>query len=144
MKTEYKIFGIVTAFLFLATGVYAWWTWEDSGGANGGQIEWIGVVALTLSGLLCLMCGGYFWFVSRRIDPRPEDRDDAEIVDGAGEVGFFSPGSYWPFGLAVASLVIGLGLVYQAWWLVAAGVVALLLGTGGLLFEYYTGARRVH
>ncbi len=52
------------------------------------------MVALALSGLLCLMCGGYFWFVSRRIDLRPEDRDDAEIADGAGEIGFFSPGSY--------------------------------------------------
>ena len=49
------------------------------------------------------MCGGYFWFVSRRIDLRPEDRDEAEIADGAGEIGFFSPGSYWPFGLALAA-----------------------------------------
>ena len=144
MKTEYKIFGVVTVFLILATGVYAWWTWEDSGGSAGGQVEWIGVVALALSSLLCLMCGGYFWFVSRRIDPRPEDRDDAEIVDGAGEVGFFSPGSYWPFGLGLASMVVGLGLAYDAWWVVAVGIGAILLGTGGLLFEYYTGARRVH
>ena len=144
MKTEYKIFGVVTLFLILATGVYAWWTWEDSGGSTGGQVEWVGVVALALSSLLCLMCGGYFWFVSRRIDPRPEDRDDAEIVDGAGEVGFFSPGSYWPFGIGLASMVAGLGLAYNAWWLVATGIAAILLGAGGLLFEYYTGARRVH
>jgi Cytochrome c oxidase subunit IV len=144
MKTEYKIFGVVTAFLVLACGVYAWWTWQDSGGADGGRVEWIGVVALALSGLLCAMCAGYFWFVSRRIDPRPEDRDDAEIVDGAGEVGFFSPGSYWPFGIAIASLVTGLGLAYDQWWLVAAGLLAVLSGSGALLFEYYTGARRVH
>jgi hypothetical protein len=140
MKTEYKIFGIVTLFLFVACGVYAWWTYVDS----DGRAEWIGVVALALSGLLCAMCGGYFWFVSRRIDPRPEDRDDAEITDGAGEIGFFSPGSYWPFGLALASLIAGIGLVYLAWWLVALGIGAVVLATGGLLFEYYTGARRVH
>ena len=54
------------------------------------------------------MCGGFFWFVSRRIDPRPEDRQDAEIADGAGEIGFFSPGSYWPFGLALSAAVTGL------------------------------------
>ena len=24
--------------------------------------------------LLCAMCGGFFWFVARRIEPRPEDR----------------------------------------------------------------------
>jgi hypothetical protein len=104
----------------------------------------VGVVALFLSGLLCTMCGGYFWFVARRIDPRPEDRERAEIAEGAGEVGFFSPGSYFPFGLALATLVAGLGLVFQQWWLVAGGLIALLIGTGGLLFEYYTGARKAH
>jgi hypothetical protein len=137
MKSEYKVFAVVTAFLFLAAAVYAWWTWTDSG-----RVEWIGTVALILSGLLCSMCGGYFWFVSRRIEPRPEDRPDADIADAAGEIGFFSPGSYWPFGLAVCATVTGLGLVFFTPWLIAVGLAALLLGTGGLLFEYYTGARR--
>lgn len=140
MRTEYKIFGIVAAFLFLAMGVYWWWTAREYEGAA----EYIGVVALGLSGLLCLMCAGYFWFVARRIDLRPEDRPDAEISDAAGEVGFFSPGSYWPFGLALATVTTGVGLVYLYWWLIAAGAVAILLATGGLLFEYYTGARKAH
>jgi hypothetical protein len=139
MRTEARIFGIVTAFLFAAAGVYSWWTWYE---ADPHHTEWVGVIALVLSGLLCLMCGGYFWFVSRRIDPRPEDRDDAEIVDGAGEIGFFSPGSYWPFGLALAALAAGVGLVYLQWWLIGAGLLAVLVGAAGLLFEYYTGARR--
>jgi len=138
MKTEYKIFGAVTAFLFLACGVYWWWTWQDS----GGHVEWVGVIALALSGLLTLMCGGYFWFVARRIDLRPEDRDDAEIVEGAGEIGFFSPGSCWPVGLAGAALMAGVGLVYLQWWLIALGLLAVLAAAAGLLFEYYTGARR--
>ncbi|HEX6498445.1 MAG TPA: cytochrome c oxidase subunit 4 [Micromonosporaceae bacterium] len=137
MKAEWRIFGIVATFLFAATIVYAFWSQNYQGG-----VEWIGTVALLLSGLLCLMCGGYFWFVSRRIDPRPEDRADAEIAEGAGEVGFFSPGSYWPFGIALAALVAGIGLVFLEVWLVIAGLVAVLLATGGLLFEYYTGSRR--
>jgi hypothetical protein len=141
MKSEYRIFILVTAFLFLVCGIYAWWTAYDS---PTHTVEWIGVVALALSGTLTLMCGGYFWFISRRIDPRPEDREDAEIVDGAGEIGFFSPGSYFPFGLAVAVLITGLGLVYWAWWLIGLGVVAVLVATSGLLFEYYTGARKAH
>lgn len=138
MRTEWRIFGLVAAFLFLACGVY--WVWTS---AELGQGDWIGTVALALSGLLCLMCGGYFWFVSRRIDPRPEDRDDAEISDGAGEIGFFSPGSYYPFGLGLATLVAGVGLVFLAWWLIALGIIAVLIATAGLLFEYYTGARKV-
>jgi hypothetical protein len=140
MRSEYKVFGIVAAFLFLVMGVYWWWTdYELETGP-----DYIGVVALGLGGLLCGMCALYFWIVSRRIDLRPEDRDDAEISDGAGEIGFFSPGSYWPVGLALATVVTGIGLVFLYWWLVAAGLVAVLLGTGGLLFEYYTGARKAH
>ena len=51
-----------------------------------------GVAALILSGGLLGISGSFFWFVSRRIDPRPEDRADAEIAEAAGELGFFSPG----------------------------------------------------
>ena len=98
MKTEYKIFAGVAAFLFSMAILYGLWTNGESG-----RMEWIGVVALVLSGLLCSMCGGFFWFVSRRIDLRPEDREDAEIIEGAGEIGFFSPGSYWPVGLAASA-----------------------------------------
>jgi hypothetical protein len=137
MKTEWRIFGIVAAFLFAAAALYAWWS-----DYSLGRTDAIGTVALILSGLLCLMCGGYFWFVSRRIDPRPEDRDDAEIAEGAGEIGFFSPGSYWPIGVAAATVMTGLGIVFWMWWLIAAGLIVVLLMTGGLLFEYYTGSRR--
>ena len=47
--------------------------------------------------------------MSRRIEPRPEDRPEAEIADGAGEMGFFSPGSYWPIGIALSAAIAGLG-----------------------------------
>ena len=139
MKTEWRIFLIIAAFLLFATALYGGWTFADS----GGRVEWIGTVALLLSFLLCSMCGGFFWFVSRRIDLRPEDRDDAEIADGAGEIGFFSPGSYYPFGLALAAVIAGIGLVYLYWWLIAFGIAAVLVAAAGLLFEYYTGTRKV-
>lgn len=137
MRTEWKIFAAVAAFLIGVDVVYAAWTKGQSG-----QAEWIGIVALLLSALLCLMCAGFFWFISRRIDPRPEDRPDAEISDGAGEVGFFSPGSYWPFGLALAATVVGLGLVFWQLWLLGVGLVSVIFATSGLLFEYYSGTRR--
>ncbi len=140
MRTEYKIFGILTVFLFVAGGVYWWWSAEEF----GGKPDYVGVIALGLCGVLTLMCGGYFWFVARRIDLRPEDRDDADIADGAGEIGFFSPGSYYPFGIALASLVAGIGLVFLMWWLIAVGIIGILIASAGLLFEYYTGARRAH
>jgi len=141
MKSEWRIFGIVAAFLFAACAVYAWWSRSYS---NPHHVEWVGVVALILAGLLCLMCGGYFWFVSRRIDLRPEDRADADIADGAGEVGFFSPGSYWPFGVALCALIAGIGSVYWSIWIIVLGLVFTVVGASALLFEYYSGSRRAH
>ena len=35
------------------------------------------------------------------MDPRPEDRKDGEIADGAGELGFFPPYSWWPLWCAL-------------------------------------------
>ena len=136
MRTEYKIFGGVAAFLFAAALLYALWT---RGQTN--RVEMVGTVALIVSGLLCSMCGGFFWFVARRIDLRPEDRPEAEISEGAGEVGFFSPGSYWPFGVALAAAIAGLGLVFVQWWMVGAGLIGVIFSACGLLFEYYSGTR---
>jgi len=136
LKTEYKIFAGVAAFLFGAAAVYGSYTYGEVG-----NLEWIGFVALILSGLLCSMCGGFFWFVARRIDLRPEDREDGEIAEGAGEIGFFSPGSYWPFGIALAASTAGLGLVFWQVWLVALGLIMVIFGACGLLFEYYSGSR---
>jgi hypothetical protein len=136
MKTEWRLFAIIAVFLLFATFLYAGWT------AGEMHLDWVGTTALGLSFLLCAMCGGFFWFVSRRIEPRPEDRPDAEMSDGAGEIGFFSPGSYWPFGIALAATVAGLGLVFWQVWLLAIGLAAVIFGACGLLFEYYTGTRR--
>jgi len=136
MRTEYKIFGGVAAFLFAAALLYSMWTRGVTG-----HVEMVGTVALILSGLLCSMCGGFFWFVARRIDLRPEDRADADMAEGAGEVGFFSPGSYWPFGLALFAALGGIGLVFVQWWVLGVGLLRGVLSPCGLLFEYYSGTR---
>jgi hypothetical protein len=136
MRTEYKIFSGVAGFLFAAALLYALWTKGQIG-----HVEMVGTVALIVSGLLCSMCGGFFWFVARRIDLRPEDRSDADISEGAGEVGFFSPGSYWPFGVAIAAAFAGLGLAFVQWWILAAGLIGVVFAACGLLFEYYSGTR---
>ena len=141
MKSEWRLFGLITLFCFVVAPLYAWWTWYDS---NPHVVEWVGTVGLILVGLLTAMCAGFFLVVSRRIDARPEDRPDAEIDEGAGDLGFFSPGSYYPFGIALATIVAGIGLVYLYWWMIALGLVGVLFGAAGLLFEYYTGARKAH
>lgn len=133
MRVEARVFGFLFGFFVVLTVAYGFWTWLDSD-----HIEMIGTTALGLSGGLALIVGSYFSFVSRRIDPRPEDRLDADIAEGAGELGFFSPGSYWPITIAGAAMITGFGLAFFEWWLVVVGIVAVLFSVGGLLFEYYT------
>ena len=128
MKVEALIFNVITLFCFVAATVYGFWAREP-----------IGTTALALSGGLTGLVGGFFWFVSRRIDPRPEDRKDAEIAEGAGELGFFPPASYWPFGLAVSAAIMGLGVAFWYYWLMLIGAAALVVTIGGLLFEFYVG-----
>jgi len=137
MRIEARIFLAVALFAWLVAAAYGFWT-----RVSGGHIEWAGFAALLLSGGLLGIPGSFFWFVSRRIDPRPEDRGDAEIAEAAGELGFFSPGSYWPFGIALSAMVTGVGFAFVQVWLVIVGVIAILFTAGGLLFEYYIGGRR--
>lgn len=128
MKVEAAIFSLIAVLLAAAAVVYALWSYEP-----------IGTTALVLSAALCGLIGGFFWFVSRRIDARPEDRKDAEIADGSGELGFFSPFSYWPFGVALGAALMGLALAFFYYWMIALAAVVLLITIGGLLFEYYVG-----
>jgi hypothetical protein len=128
VKVEALIFSIIAVFCVIAAVVYGVWAQEP-----------IGATALVLSGALTGLIGGFFWFVSRRIDARPEDRKDAEIAEGAGELGFFSPGSYWPLGVAAAAATMGLALAFFYAWLIIIAGVGLIITVGGLLFEYYVG-----
>jgi hypothetical protein len=126
VKVESRIFEITTAFFFIAAIVYTIVTKEA-----------VGIACLFLTGGLSLIIGTYFRFVSRRLETRPEDNPDAEVSDGAGEVGFFSPGSYWPIGLAAAAALVGVALAFWFIWLLVIAGVLLLIMVGGLVFEYH-------
>ena len=126
MKVESRIFDIVTVFFFIAAIVY-----------TVVAREVVGVVALFLTGGLSLIICTYFRFVSRRLEDRPEDNPEAEISDGAGDVGFFSPGSYWPIAVAGSAALVGIGLAFFYVWLLVIAGVLLLFTVGGLVFEYH-------
>ena len=97
-----------------------------------------GTTALAFTAGLALLVGFYTLFTARRIGLRPEDRKDAEIAESAGEIGFFSPTSWWPLGVASGAALVTLGLVF-GWWLVGLGAIALILAVIGMVFEYYRG-----
>jgi hypothetical protein len=128
VKVEALIFNLIGFFCIVAAVVYGVWSREP-----------IGTTALALSAGLTLLVGGFFWFVSRRIDARPEDRKDADIAEGAGELGFFPPASYWPIALAGSAALMGLGVAFWYYWLILIATAAILITVGGLLFEYYVG-----
>src|SRR6478672_5525612 len=107
MKAEAWIFGICAAFILLVTPVY-WLMSEDP----------TGTAALTMTCLLAALVFFYLYFHAARMEPRPEDRKDAEIADGAGELGFFPP---------------------HAWWLFIIGGIVGACALCGLIFEYYVG-----
>ncbi len=89
--------------------------------------------------LLALMITLYLGFHARKMDARPEDRTDGEIADGAGELGFFPPYSWWPLWCALTLAFAVFGIAMAAWWLfiIAAGLGVVALS--GLVFEYYRG-----
>jgi hypothetical protein len=97
-----------------------------------------GTTALALAVGLAFLTGFYLLFTGRRLPPRPEDRPDAEIAEGTGELGFFSPHSWWPLFVSLAAATAALGVAI-GWWLFLIGLLGLFLTVIGFVFEYYRG-----
>ncbi|MBF6148118.1 cytochrome C oxidase subunit IV [Nocardia sp. 852002-20019_SCH5090214] len=137
MKVEARIFELLTVFFIIVAVVYGFFTGQSRTG-----VEWAGTTAIVLTAGLTLIVGTYFRFVARRLDLRPEDYEEAEIVDGAGDLGFFSPGSFWPILLAGSASVTALGFAFFQYWLIGLGVLCILASVAGLVFEYHVGPEK--
>jgi hypothetical protein len=127
VKIEAWVFGINAVFFALVTPSY-WLFSEDPTGTS----------ALVMTTLLALLVTFYLGFHANKMDPRPEDLNDAEVMDGAGELGFFPPYSWWPLWCASAIAVCALGVVF-GWWLFIIGVGAGSIALTGWVFEFYRG-----
>jgi Cytochrome c oxidase subunit IV len=127
MKIEGYLF--VFSALFFAIMDVIYWLWSH---------DPTGTTALALTVGLAGLVGFYLLFTGRRVDPRPEDDKQGEIADGAGELGFFSPHSWWPLFAALAAATAALGAVI-GWWMLMIGMLAVILAAIGFVFEYYRG-----
>ena len=127
MKVEGWLFAAGFFFFSIASVVYGLLSEEP-----------VGTVALAFTAGLAFLVGYYVLFTARRIDPRPEDSKTAEISDGAGELGFYSPHSWWPLAVAFFAATCFLGIVI-GWWLFIIGVIGAALAVIGFVFEYYRG-----
>lgn len=137
MNATVRIFDGLTLFLAVLGVAYGYST-----GVSRTGVEWVGTTAFILSAGLCLLIGGYLRFVSRRISTLPEDYEEAEVSDGAGELGFFSPGSIWPFCMAFSIFILGFGVAFWNWWVLLGAVVAVIITACGLVFEYHWGQEK--
>lgn len=138
MHIEARLFEVIAGFFIVVAVLYGVLTAIF---ATGG-VEWAGTTALVLTGGLALITATFFRFVARRLDTRPEDYEGAEISDGAGELGFFSPHSWWPILVALSASVIAVGIALWLPWLIVAGVMFVLTSVAGLVFEYYIGPEK--
>ncbi len=127
MKFEGTLF-IGCAIFFGAADIVYWYFSKDP----------TGTTALALSVGLAFLTGFYLLFTGRRLPERPEDNPDGEIQEGTGELGFFSPHSWWPLYVGLAAALAAFG-VAVGWWLFLIGLLAIFLTTIGFVFEYYRG-----
>ena len=127
MRFEGSMF-IGCAVFFGASDIVYWYFSKDP----------TGTTALALAVGLAFLTGFYLLFTGRRLPPRPEDRPDAEIAEGTGELGFFSPHSWWPLFVSLSAATAALGVAI-GWWLFLIGLLGLFLTVIGFVFEYYRG-----
>ncbi|GAB3990460.1 cytochrome c oxidase subunit 4 [Nocardioides marmoraquaticus] len=128
MKAETWMFASCSIFFVLVTPLYY---------LSSGDIT--GTTALVMTFLLTTLVAFYLGFHASKMQPRPEDRKDAEIAEGAGELGFFPPYSWWPLwcGLCLGLMTLAVGM--HQWWLFIIGAALGVLALSGLVFEYYRG-----
>ncbi len=127
MKAEGWTFVIIGGFLGLVGPIYFFLSHEV-----------IGLVALLLTGVMGLMIATYLFITGRKMDARPEDRKNAEIIEGAGDLGFFPPKSIWPLWVALTLSIMVLGPVF-GWWLTIIGAALGVWSLTGWVFEFYRG-----
>ena len=133
MKIGWQLFNGLAVFYLLTAILY----WQIGG-------EAVGITAIGLSGGLAFIVGFYLWFTDRRSGGTlPEDNLEGEIADRAGEMGFFSPHSWWPLPVAFCMVLAGLGLLI-GWWLTLIAVGGLLISILGFVLEYEKPSTSAH
>jgi hypothetical protein len=125
MKVSWQLFIGLSLFYVLLTIIY----WQVGG-------EPVGIGGMLLAAALAGMVGFYVWFTQRRIGQiLPEDNLTALISDGAGDLGFYSPHSWWPLPVALSMCALTLSLVI-GWWLTVISLGALVISIIGMVTEY--------
>lgn len=136
MRAGSKVIYAIAAFLGVLALIYILGTTFVDDDAYLYRPEWAGITALVLSFALAMMLAVYLNITERRADVLPEDWEEAEVEDKAGILGFFSPGSIWPVAMSGGILVIGYGIAFWHYWMIALGFVILIWACAMLNLQY--------
>jgi len=134
MRSNIVILLVMAAYFTIADIAYGVWTY-----LAWGHIEPIGTAAIGLLVILSVFIAYYLWSGMKRSGVLPEDNLVGKIEDESGEMGFFSPWSWWPLmlgasgAMAFASLAIG-------WWLFFIALPIGFVAIVGFVYEYSRGA----
>lgn len=127
MRIE-ALFLIGVGLFFAIVGIVYWfWGYEQ-----GGTVMLVGTVTLGL------IPGSYYLWWARRMKPRPEDRTDGTLSEGAGVIGAFPGSSIWPFVFGMGIFLVALGAVFGI-WLMAPGFALVLSAAVGYSAESRRG-----
>jgi hypothetical protein len=133
VKAGWRLFVGLSVFYAIVAIIY----WQVGG-------EAVGITAIALSAGLAGMIGFYLWFTAKRLaNVLPEDNMFGEIADAAGELGFYSPHSWWPLPVAASMCAAGLGLLI-GWWLTFIAVGVLVISIFGFVLEYEKPSASAH
>ena len=105
MKIEALVLLGVATFFGIVGAVYWFTSYED-----GGTMMLVGTC------LLGLLPGTYYYWWHRRMGDRPEDRNDATIEEGAGQIATFPSSSIWPFVLGMGAFMLVLAFAFGIWF----------------------------
>ena len=127
MKIESLFLLFLGLFFGLVGIVYWFWSYEQAGTAM-----------LVGTSLLGFLPGSYYFFWHRRMGKRVEDREDASIEEGAGEINSFPGSSIWPFVMGMGAALTVVSLVFGT-WLIFPGISLILTALVGVTAESRRG-----
>lgn len=122
MRTEGLVFAGTAAFFAVVTTLYWFTSYEEAG-----------TTMLLLTVGLGLIPGVWLLWWSRRMAPRPEDRADADIEDGAGTVGRFPGPTAWPATLALGAVLAANGMAFGIWPALPGFVLVFIAASGAIM-----------
>ena len=122
MRTQGLVLVGTAVFMAVIAAIYWFTSYEPTGSI---------LLAVTIG--LGVIPGAFLLRASRRSGDLPEDRDDADPDDAAGDIGWFAASSVWPVVLAGGAAMFGIGLVFGVWAGIPGALLIVSAFVGGTL-----------